>query len=187
MSGVLPSRRFREAQLLIGAALVMLVAVSVAVLEGMLALARALDGEVRRTAALAADLQGSSSAAAVHVAAGVTGGVAFAHGRLVDAWGESGPTTTQWWPWTSRHEWEGAGRPVAGPLRLGDRYVVVAYRLADEGQVVRTVVDGGVTPGWHAARWDGRSDRGDPLESGVYYLRLDTGAGVARRHVLLVR
>lgn len=141
MSGVLPSRRFREAQLLIGAALVMLVAVSVAVLEGMLALARALEGEVRRTAAVAAGLQGSSPVAAVNVAAGVTGGLTFADGQLVDAWGESGPTTSLWWPWASQQEWEGAGRPVAGPLRLGDRYVVVVYRLLDKGRVVRTVVD----------------------------------------------
>ncbi len=89
------------------------------------------------------------------------------------------------------------GRPCPSPFSESVHFVYavppdaakeVRIRVFDAGgRLVRTVVNGGVTPGWHAARWDGRSDRGDPLESGVYYLRLDAGAGVARRQILLVR
>ena len=43
MSGGLPSRRFREVQLLVGAAIVVLVAVAVAELQGIVALARAVE------------------------------------------------------------------------------------------------------------------------------------------------
>lgn len=41
-----------------------------------------------------------------------------------------------------------------------------------QGRRVRTLVDGVVESGEHAVDWDGRSDGGDALASGVYYVRL---------------
>jgi hypothetical protein len=42
------------------------------------------------------------------------------------------------------------------------------------GRVVRLLRDGGTetTPGAHSATWDGCNSDGDPLPSGIYYLRL---------------
>ena len=43
------------------------------------------------------------------------------------------------------------------------------------GRLVRTLVDGPVGPGRHAARWDGRDDEGRACASGVYFVRLTAG------------
>lgn len=141
MSGRLPGRRFREVQLLIGATLVVLVAVAVALLEGMLGQARGLEEETRRRALLAAELvTGPRAGFAPPLASGVVGGATFVDGRLLESWGEGGPEGEPWWPWPSRQAWERAGRPAAGPVRLGTGHVAVAYRPASGGRVVRTVV-----------------------------------------------
>ncbi|MFA6111919.1 MAG: FG-GAP-like repeat-containing protein, partial [Candidatus Latescibacterota bacterium] len=43
------------------------------------------------------------------------------------------------------------------------------------GQPIRTLVNGSLTPGYHAVPWDGRNERGTPVSSGVYVYRLDAG------------
>ena len=55
------------------------------------------------------------------------------------------------------------------------------------GRKVRTLVNGRVEAGRHTVRWDGRSDAGLPVASGVYIYRLDAGGFVAARKMLLVR
>ncbi len=44
---------------------------------------------------------------------------------------------------------------------------------------VRTLVDGEPRPGGrhHRESWDGRDDDGDPVANGVYFFRVETGAG----------
>jgi len=48
-------------------------------------------------------------------------------------------------------------------------------------------VDGPVPAGWQTATWDGRTDRGERAASGVYFCRLETGAGELSRKVVLLK
>jgi len=59
------------------------------------------------------------------------------------------------------------------------------YNLA--GQKVVTLANGYREAGRHTARWDGRDDQGRALASGVYLYRLQAGAQVETRKLLLVR
>jgi flagellar hook assembly protein FlgD len=43
------------------------------------------------------------------------------------------------------------------------------------GKLVRTLVNGHRQPGHYSALWNGLSDRGGPVASGVYYYRLKVG------------
>ena len=121
MTGGLPSRRFREAQLLIGAALGMLAAMVVVEMFGMLAAARLVEEEARRASVAVAQLYASRMAggeSARFVAAlreEGWGSALFADGRVLERLGDAGPAQPLWWPWSSRGEGERAGQPVAGP------------------------------------------------------------------------
>ncbi len=60
------------------------------------------------------------------------------------------------------------------------------------GARVREIDLGHRPPGWYrtsgrAARWDGRGQRGEPLGSGVYFARLQGGAVVQMRKMLLLK
>ncbi|MGH1363214.1 MAG: FlgD immunoglobulin-like domain containing protein [Calditrichia bacterium] len=55
------------------------------------------------------------------------------------------------------------------------------------GQRVRSLVDGKVDTGAHAVVWDGRSDSGVSVASGVYIYRLKAGEYVNARKMVLVR
>ncbi|MBD3366841.1 MAG: hypothetical protein GF405_01550, partial [Candidatus Eisenbacteria bacterium] len=51
----------------------------------------------------------------------------------------------------------------------------VSVRVYDvSGRLVRTLVDGVVEPGRHQAVWDGRSDNGEAVGSGVYFCVMET-------------
>ncbi len=54
------------------------------------------------------------------------------------------------------------------------------------GSLVRVLASGSRTPGTHHTVWDGRDARGNPVSSGIYYVRL-TGAGdpITRKIALL--
>jgi galactose oxidase-like protein/Big-like domain-containing protein len=58
--------------------------------------------------------------------------------------------------------------PVASPVRLG---------LFDlQGRLVRELErNASAGAGRHVVRWDGRGNRGEPVRSGIYFLRLDAG------------
>jgi signal transduction histidine kinase len=142
----LPSRRFREAQLLIGAALLMLVGMVVAEMVGMLAVVRVVEEEARRASVAAAQLLASRVAGgeSTRYVAGLReegwGLAVMSDGRAVERIGEAGPVKPAWWPWTSRSEWERTGHAVAGPLPFAGRQVLVAYQPLADGRVVRSVV-----------------------------------------------
>lgn len=69
--------------------------------------------------------------------------------------------------------------PRAGPARL---------LVADlTGRAVATLYDAPAGPGATRARWDGRSSDGNLLPPGVYFLRLQTSAGVVSGRLVLVR
>ena len=55
------------------------------------------------------------------------------------------------------------------------------------GRRVRTLVDGEWPAGAHRAAWDGRDEAGETAASGVYLVRLRSGAGIATRRLLLLR
>lgn len=75
---------------------------------------------------------------------------------------------------------------------------VIRYELAADrdvrlevfdprGRLVRTLVDGRLPAGAHAAAWDGRDDRGAAAASGTYLFRLVAGDVVQQRKMVLVR
>ena len=69
--------------------------------------------------------------------------------------------------------------PVAGPVELAIYNVM--------GQRVRTLVQGEQTAGRHQIAWDGRSDSGSSLASGVYLSRLASPQGIQEHRLLLLK
>ena len=55
------------------------------------------------------------------------------------------------------------------------------------GQQVASIVSGQWPAGEHAIDWDGTSDAGHPVSSGVYIARMQAGEHISSRKVLLVR
>jgi hypothetical protein len=56
-----------------------------------------------------------------------------------------------------------------------------------QGRLVRTLVDGPVTAGRHEIRWDGRSNAGRSMPSGVYLLEMAAGGYHGRHKMILAR
>jgi signal transduction histidine kinase len=140
----LPSRRFREAQLLIFAALALLFAMVLVEMQGMLALARAAETEARRGVESAAALVGAELSADTGLAflAPPREGLGVAllvDGRVVRRAGTAGPLEPAWWPWADEAAWRAAGAAAAGPVIDGGRQVVVAYQPLGAGHTVRVV------------------------------------------------
>ena len=82
-------------------------------------------------------------------------------------------------PFTSR-------TTVGFTLSRRERVRVWVYDV--NGRLVRKLVDGTVMePGSHDAGWDGRSDGGTSLASGLYLCRLDVGERSETRRIALVR
>jgi signal transduction histidine kinase len=140
------SRRLREARILIGATLVMLVGMVAAEMAGLLAVTRLVEEEARRAANAAAQVLAGQIAGGetprFSAALRTEGwGLAVLNGRQVtESVGVVGPETSPWWPWSSRAEWEDLGRPVAGPFALTEGNVLVAYQPLADGRVVRALV-----------------------------------------------
>jgi len=67
---------------------------------------------------------------------------------------------------------------AAGRARLA------LYDLA--GRRVRTLIDGPLDAGAHHVPWDGRADDGSRPSAGIFFLRLETGAGWVEQKVLLL-
>ncbi len=64
----------------------------------------------------------------------------------------------------------------------------VRLRVYDvAGRLVRVLVDEPRPAGRHLVHWNGRGDGERPLASGVYYYRLEAGAHVETRSIVLVR
>jgi hypothetical protein len=67
----------------------------------------------------------------------------------------------------------------AGPVRIS------VYDTS--GRLVRRLLDEPRDAGWFEIGWDGRSDGGRGVVSGVYYGRLESGGTVLQRKLLLLR
>ena len=59
------------------------------------------------------------------------------------------------------------------------------YNLA--GQLVRTLVDGSISAGTHEMVWNGRSDSGKRVPTGVYLVRFESGTYTATKKAVVVR
>jgi len=79
----------------------------------------------------------------------------------------------------------GAGAAFELQLARDSRATLAIYDLA--GRRVRTLIGRPLPAGRHAIAWDARDDRGQPVPSGVYFLRATTGAGHATSRVAVVR
>jgi len=64
----------------------------------------------------------------------------------------------------------------------------VSIRVYDvTGRVVRTLVDGAIEPGRHAAVWDGRSEQGENCGSGVYFCVMESAEYRGSRKMMLLK
>ena len=65
---------------------------------------------------------------------------------------------------------------------------VVSLRIYDvTGALIRTLVDGTVTPGHKSATWDGRDARGNQVSSGIYFYRLVAGSTTLTKKMVLLK
>ena len=55
------------------------------------------------------------------------------------------------------------------------------------GEEIRTLVDKQYEPGYHLIRWDGKDKNGNPIASGVYLYKLETGSFSEVKKMSLVR
>jgi len=69
-------------------------------------------------------------------------------------------------------------------LPKASRVTLTIFNLA--GQAVRTLVDGNIPAGSHAANWNGRNDRGRRVAGGIYFYRLQAGKFVQTRKMILL-
>lgn len=91
--------------------------------------------------------------------------------------------------------WLGQNRPnpfnpttVIGFAVPGPERAEVRLRVFDvAGRLVATLVSRRYDPGYHEVGWDGRSDRGGALGSGVYLLRAEIGPATLTRKLALIR
>jgi hypothetical protein len=69
-----------------------------------------------------------------------------------------------------------------------EREALVSLVVYDiEGKAVRTLVDRQMEPGRHTVQWNGTSDRGARLASGIYFYRLRQGANVDSKKAILLK
>ena len=69
--------------------------------------------------------------------------------------------------------------PAAGEVSLR------VYNVS--GELVRTLVAGELAAGEHTSLWDGRTNRGQAVSSGVYLVRLRAGGRDATQKIQLVK
>lgn len=61
-------------------------------------------------------------------------------------------------------------------------------RLFDTGgRLVRTLVQGRISPGRHAVEWDGTASDGHPSRAGVYYCQFRSGATLETRRLIFIK
>ncbi|MCK4576162.1 T9SS type A sorting domain-containing protein, partial [candidate division WOR-3 bacterium] len=81
--------------------------------------------------------------------------------------------------------------PFCGRLEI--RYDIPEYSSVDlrvynsVGQVVNTLINGKVEPGYHRVVWNGKNDMGNNVGNGIYFLRMDTDDFIKTRKVILIK
>jgi len=74
---------------------------------------------------------------------------------------------------------------ISYDLPVTSQVSLKVYNLS--GQLVRTLVSGKEQAGFKRAAWDGRSDKGARVASGVYFYRLEAGSFTATKKMVVVR
>jgi hypothetical protein len=74
---------------------------------------------------------------------------------------------------------------ISYELREGSRVSLTVYDVA--GRVVKRLVAADKPRGIHTATWDGTSDSGSRVTSGVYFYKLEAGSFVQTRKMLLLK
>ena len=74
---------------------------------------------------------------------------------------------------------------VGYELRAPSHVTLSVYDVA--GKLVRRLVDGFETDGFHTATWDGVSDSGTRVSSGIYFYRLEATGFVETRKMVLLK
>ena len=74
-------------------------------------------------------------------------------------------------------------------LRFGlPREAQVSARVFDvAGRMVRNRGEGSMAAGWHSIAWDLRSESGQRVDPGLYFVRLTVDGQTQLRHVAVVR
>ena len=89
---------------------------------------------------------------------------------------------------------EGLALAVRNPYRRGDpiQFAIPSQTSARltvhdlQGAVVRRLFESGDAKGMRSAFWDGRTDTGRPISTGIYFLKLDIGGITATRKLLFL-
>ncbi len=82
----------------------------------------------------------------------------------------------------------GSGGSITMVFSLSRGPVAVTLRVYDlRGRLVRTVLAEERAAGRHEVRWNGRSDSGTPLPSGVYLVQLRGGGASVTQKAVIVR
>ncbi len=82
------------------------------------------------------------------------------------------------------------GSGTAIRLRVSDAVANQPVRLDVfdlNGRLVRNLIDGSLPAGTADANWDGRESSGQPVGSGMYYLRFTTPEGIDRAPIVVIR
>ncbi|RLG56741.1 MAG: hypothetical protein DRN95_06435 [Candidatus Hydrothermarchaeota archaeon] len=76
---------------------------------------------------------------------------------------------------------------VVIPFEVGSPGKVEIGIYDVKGRSVRSLVEGEIEPGRWKVFWDGRDERGNPVASGVYVIRMEAGSRTWCRKVALIR
>jgi hypothetical protein len=77
------------------------------------------------------------------------------------------------------------GTLISYDLPVETQVSLKVYNLS--GQLVRTLVAGKEKAGYRQVSWDGRSEVGSHVASGVYFYRMETGSFAATKKLVVVR
>jgi hypothetical protein len=77
------------------------------------------------------------------------------------------------------------GTLISYDLPVESQVSLKVYNLS--GQLVRTLVAGKEKAGYRQVSWDGRSEVGSHVASGVYFYRMETGSFAATKKLVVVR
>jgi hypothetical protein len=77
------------------------------------------------------------------------------------------------------------GTLISYDLPVETQVSLKVYNLS--GQLVRTLVSGKEKAGYRQVSWDGRSEVGSHVASGVYFYRMETGSFAATKKMVVVR
>ena len=79
----------------------------------------------------------------------------------------------------------GASTMISYSVASREHVKIVAYDI--HGREVRALIDGMHEPDHYEIGWDAKNNRGEPLPSGIYFLRYKAGKHVFSRKAMLIR